>query len=146
MDKNPKKNTFNTSAKKPKASPQKQRNYSNEEVVKKTDHMASVAKTAEQKKEMLDIKDRYFQRSLKKQANRGERRHNLEMGIRAGIHPRGVIEREDAQNKIADQQDRNRTVKEAKNYYHRNYSLSKEFKDPKPRRKVKTKNKGMDKG
>ena len=137
------KGNFNNSGKKPKVT-KNVRNYSHKEVVIKSDRYASVAKTGKQQKDMQEIKDQYFKRSLEKQVNRGERDRNLRMGIDAHIHRRDVLERQEKQDKVIDQSDRNKTMKKAKEYYQRNYSTTKAFKEV--NKKPKVKSKGMDKG
>lgn len=141
MDGKTSKPAFNTEAKKEPEKPKSKRNYSHWTLLEKTDLYASMAKTGQQQKEMLDIKDEYLADKNKKTVNRVAQHFNLAMGIRAGIHARGAIERSEEYNKNIDQHKINQTMKKAKTYYHRNYSLSKTFKGS----KEKTKDRGMDK-
>jgi len=62
------------------------RNYTHKELIMKTDAYASVAKTKEQEKEMLDLKDEYYVDKEKTVVNRFVRNRNFEMGKRAGLH------------------------------------------------------------
>ena len=125
------KDDFNFASKKPETTPK--RNYSHKEVIEKIDAMASVRKTDKQKEEMLRIKDKYVERVTQGGVNRVVRRRNYQMGIAAGIHPRETLERLETLDRIQDQRLRNKTMAKAKDYYHRNYSISKEFRTANPR-------------
>lgn len=115
------KKDFGKASKKPTV----QRNYSHKELVEKIDRYATVAKTEDQKKEMLDIKDKYIKRSQELPGRRFARNLHYQQGIRASIHTRETLKSFDKQDKLQDQRDRNRVVKQAKEYYHKNYSLTK---------------------
>lgn len=127
-----------------KANPKQEkpkRNYSHKKLMRSIDAYASVAKTAQHKKEMLDIKDNYVLDKEKANADRTTQRINLRQGYRAGIHHRSAMGHVENNERQADQQNRNKTMDKAKSYYHRNYSLSKNFKAV-----AKDKDKTMDKG
>ncbi len=115
------KENFNKKAKKPTI----QRNYSHKELIEKIDRYASVAKAKDQKKEMLDIKERHIKRTQELPGRRFARNLHYQQGIRRSIHPRETLENLNKQDKLQDQRDRNRVVKKAKDYYHKNYSLTK---------------------
>ena len=68
------------------------------------------------------------------------------MGQKAGIHPRESIERLEQKDKNVDQHARNRVAKKAKDYYHRNYSLSKEYSESVRQTKIKDSRKSIGKG
>lgn len=118
--------------------------YSHKQVIEKTDMYAKFAKTGEQQKNMRDIKDKYVKRKEELQQRRYTRNRNYFLGRDANIHPEETLKRLERQDKQQDQRMRNRTMKEAKSYYHRNYSLSKTtFKET--ANKTKTKDQSMDK-
>lgn len=120
------------------------RNYTHKQVIQKTNTMARLAKTAEQQKDMLALKDRYLKRKDHISRMRPFRDANLLMGMRAGIHQGDVFKWQQQEDKVADQYARNRTMKKA-NALYRNYSLSKTFNNHAPP-KGKNKDKEMDKG
>lgn len=126
--------------------PMPKRNYSHREIVEKTDRFASVAKTGDQKKDMLEIKDNYYLDKEKANVNRFIRNRNFEMGKRAGLHQGRTREDLERQDKVQDQDKRNKTMKAAKTYYHKNYSLSKTFKEAAKKPKTKTRDVSKDKG
>lgn len=118
--------------------PKQARNYSHGQLVSKIDRYASVAKTGKQKKDMLGLKEGYEQENERKAMNRGARDEHFRQGQRAGIHQMDTLQGLHGQDRETDQRDRNRTAKEAKRYYHRNYSLSKSH------REAASKGKGKD--
>jgi len=113
------------------------RNYTHKELIMKTDAYASVAKTKEQEKEMLDIKNEYYVDKEKTNVNRFVRNRNFEMGKRAGLHQGKTIEDLERQNKVVDQGKRNKAMDKAKTYYYKNYSLPKIHKEAVERSKSK---------
>ena len=126
---------------------QRHSNYAHKHLIQKIDHYAHFAKTAQQQKDMLSIKAHYVVRKEQLQRVRyGQRTSNYLLGIRTGIHPKSTLERLGLQDKQQDQRTRNHTAKDAKNYYHRNYSLSKSFKETLNRTKSKERDKDMDRG
>ncbi len=123
--------------------PKFHRNYTGKEMIQIIDGYASVAKTPEQEKDMLDIKDDYIRTREQRIASMPARDRYYQDGIEAGLHPRETLENLDRQAREQDQRDRNRAVDKAKTYYHRNYSLSKDFKEslnrPRPKDRDMTK-------
>ncbi|MDF1864396.1 MAG: hypothetical protein P1U70_06160 [Saprospiraceae bacterium] len=119
------KNTFNEKAKNNASKPKIKapRNYDAHEVEKKLDNYTAVAIKKEHKGKMKQIKNNYLEAKKYTDYNSGARSKFFEDGKKVGLHYN--VSETDFQKSAAktEQAKRNKTVKEAKEFYHRNYSL-----------------------
>ncbi len=117
------------------------KNYTHWQLLKKINLYKSLAKTKEQKKVVEKIKGEYETKEQKKPGNRFARKIHFEQGKSAMIHPQETKKNLENQYIKQDQRERNKLALKAKNFYHKNYSVSKAF-----NAKPKPKTKSMDKG
>ncbi len=68
----------------------------------------------------LDAKERAVDRN-------GAQREHFQQGVQKGIHPEQDIEKLETNKRLEYQQLKKDTMKEAKDYYHTNYSLTVKF-------------------
>lgn len=102
---------------------------------------------------MEGLKKDYIEKQEKKPLNRFIRARNFQMGQRAMLHSDRSLDQLSKEENAIDQQERNQTMRHAKDFYHRNYSLSKNFTEriqtdklmKKNNHKPTKPNKGMDK-
>lgn len=122
----PRKGGFNTAAhKETKSTPPK--DYTPKEVMDKTTNMIAAARTPEQRKVIYDLQQGYKTAREKKEASRNDRNLKFAMGIRKGLHQNKTLTDLQRSDKIQDQFDSREVMREAKGYYHRNYSLRKTY-------------------
>ncbi len=140
------KDAFDEAAKKKEEQDKKvKRNYSHKQLMSKLETYKSIAKTGEQQKFMNTQKEAYLKKNNKKVHDRMERNYNATMGIQVGIHDRNIVPQLMSNDKKIDQDDRNKVAKNAKSYYHRNYSVSKDFAKKASADKTKGKEKDIEK-
>ena len=118
------------------------RKYSHKELIEFVQHYGNFTKTEQQQKDMDDIIDQYRDTQQKKSENRGHRNNKIIQAAGSRMDGEKVTQEFEKIDKLYDTQDRNITVKKAKDYYHRNYSLSKDFKKAKTKTKIKDRDKG----
>lgn len=113
------------------ARPKVHRNYSHEQLLDKLGKFEEVAKTGEHRGTMRDIRQDYLHGRDEMNNAIPARNRNYRMGIEAGIHPKETHENIENADRRRMQDHRNRVTERAETYYHRNYSLSKNFKEAK---------------
>ena len=144
MADSPRKDGFNTSAKKDAKSKTPNRStplkeYTHDDVMGKTQNMITAARTPEQRKVIHDIQQGYEAIQARKDQSRIDRNAKFAMGLRAGIHPGKSYDDLLRDDHKRDQIDRNQVMKEAKDYYHQNYSLRKSFRSRMRKDQLKSK-------
>ena len=134
---------------KPKRKPQMRKRYgshhkySHREVMEIVQRYAEFVKTEHQQKNMDAQIDTYRDNKRKKAEMRIRRNNKINKYMGSKVDGWKVIREFEKIDKMYDAQDRNLAVKKAKDYYHSNFSLSKDFKDAKA--KLKSKDRDLDK-
>jgi|GEM_PF-3222450 len=113
------------------ARPKVHRNYSHEQLLDKLGKFEEAAKTGEHRGSIREIRQDYLRERNRMNKAIPARNHNYRMGIDAGIHPIETHENLINTDKRREQDQRNQVTMRAETYYHRNYSLSKNFKEAK---------------
>lgn len=76
---------------------------------------------------MEEMKKKYSKAAEKRNANHIRRVQNFRSGQEAGLHSEQTLEQFISQERSIDQNLRDKTVKNAKKYYHKNFSTTKKF-------------------
>lgn len=103
------------------------KNYSRKELYQKLNNYALTARNGKDFSFMQELKDEYEAKISKKDTAALKRNYHFNHAKSKGLHQKISLKKLEEDRAISDQQDRNNAVKEAKQYYHQNYSLKKSF-------------------
>jgi|GEM_PF-3708703 len=103
------------------------KDYSRKDMYQKLNNYTLTAKNGKDLSFIQELKDKYEEKISKKDASTLKRNYYFNHAKSKGLHQNVSINKLEEDRALSDQRDRNNTVKEARQYYHQNYSLKKSF-------------------
>jgi len=103
------------------------KNYTHHQLLDQLDRYAARAKTKEQRDEILKRKEKYKKHHDRKHINEASRPVNFKAGQDIGLHAHITPYEMHQQELDIEQSKRNSIAREARKFYHKNYSASKDF-------------------